>query len=143
MIMPPNPRVYSQQTVSVIVAGLPMDGFMDGTSVTVSYKGGEVDVTEGTDGPGLNMASRQGGSIKFTLRENSRSFAYLNALRLMYEGLPVATGVAVVTTGTRDIITLGNFLINRPGDRVTGDKKMAGVEFELIGITLFEVDTVV
>lgn len=143
MLTAPNTRVYNQNEVSVICAGTVIDGLMDGTPITVTYGGGEVDITEGTDGPGLNVATRQGGRIKFTLRENSRAFGFLQGLRRLHENSPVATGNCVVTTGTRDIITLGYFIIGLPGDRTTGDKKMAGVEFELVGLVIGEVDSII
>jgi hypothetical protein len=128
--------VYNQQSVSVIVGGRIMSDLMEGTSITVTHRGGEVDITEGTDGPGLNRATDQGGQIKFTLKENSADYDYLKNIRNQQAFQSEASGNVVVTTGTRDIITISDYLISLPGERTTGDKKMAGVEFTIVGLVI-------
>lgn len=138
-----NTRVYHQNDVMVFLDGRKITGLMEGTSITFTYDGGEVDKTQGTDGPGLNVATRQGGTLRFTLRENSTDYAYLQTVRRRNEASPFAISNAVVTTGTRDVLRLSYCAIGLPGERATGDKKMAGVEFSVVGLEADESPSVV
>ncbi len=128
------PTVYSQANTKVFVDGVLVRGFMDGASITCTYDGGEIEKTEGCDGPGLNMARRQGGTIKFTLRETSPSVPILSALsHLQFMADIVSPIVIEVITGGGLSYTMVECLIQQPGELSTGDKKTGGVEFTFVG----------
>ena len=125
---------YNQAGITIQVNSTPITGLMDGTPITVTFRGGEVDVTEGMDGPGLNMATRQGGSVKFTLRETSDSHALLLGLRLIQEQTQgIESNIVTVLSGARTLFTLTDAFISLPGDLTTGDKKMAGQDYTFVG----------
>jgi hypothetical protein len=128
------PVVYSQANTKVLVNGFEIRGFMDGTPITCTFDGGEIEKTEGCDGPALNMARRQGGTIKFIVRENSPSYLFLEGLqRAQYMAdTALPCNVNVITGGGR-IYELANCLIQQPGELATGDKKVGGIEFTIVG----------
>ena len=57
-------EIYNQKNNKIIFNGIATQGFADGTSITVEFVGGEADITEGTDGGGLNIATVQGIIVK-------------------------------------------------------------------------------
>jgi hypothetical protein len=130
-------KLYNQSNITILIDGVPLLGLMDGTPLVVGYKGGEVEPTEGMDGPGLNMATRQGGYIHPKLKESSLSRTALHELRRMQElaGIPVTV---TVRSGTDIVYILGEALVSLPGELSTGDKKMGGIEYKFIGTTLDE-----
>lgn len=124
-------KVYNQKNLTITIDGITMKDYMDGASVTIQWDGGEVDKTQGTDGAGINLATNQGMTIQFTLREESRSRAFLKALRLRQDN--GGAGVtAVIRTGVNVIHTLTDAYISQPAALSTGDKKMGGVQYTLI-----------
>lgn len=124
-------KVYNQKNLTITVDGVTMRDFMDGASVTIQYDGGEVDKTQGTDGAGINLATNQGMTLQFTLREESRSREFLKALRLRQDN--GGSGVTVVIrTGVNMIHTLTDAYISQPAALSTGDKKMGGVQYTLM-----------
>lgn len=124
-------KVYNQKNLTITLDGVTMQDYMDGASVTIQYDGGEVDKTQGTDGAGINLATNQGMTIQFTLREESRSRAFLKALRLRQDN--GGSGVtAVIRTGVNVLHTLTDAYISQPAALSTGDKKMGGVQYTLM-----------
>lgn len=124
-------KVYNQKNLTITIDGVTMKDYMDGASVTIQWDGGEVDKTQGTDGAGINLATNQGMTIQFTLREESRSRAFLKALRLRQDN--GGSGVtAVIRTGVNVIHTLTDAYISQPAALSTGDKKMGGVQYTLV-----------
>jgi hypothetical protein len=132
---PLSERAYNQADITVTVNGIPIQGLMEGTSVTVIPHGGEVEVTQGTDGPGLNVATKQGGEIRMTLRESSPGHAILQQLRTQQELAPVGVPV-VIFTGVGAVETLLGSLVSLPGELTTGDKKQAARIYRFVGTTL-------
>lgn len=129
---------YNQAEVTVLVDGIPWRGLADGDSIEVADIGGEADITEGTDGPGVNLATKQGGYIKIKLREDSPAQIYAKALRLVQENaLTGRSGVTVqILGGTSIFHTLHNAFISAPGALTTGGKKQGATEFKLVGTEL-------
>ena len=124
-------KVYNQKQLTITVDGITMQDYMDGASIILTYDGGEVDKTQGTDGAGINLATNQGMTVQFTLREESRSRAFLKALRLRQED--GGDGVTVVVrTGVNVMHLLTDAFISQPAALNTGDKKMGGVQYTLM-----------
>ena len=123
-------RVYNQKNTTLTVDGTTVQDFFEGASIVFTYDGGEVDKTQGTDGASVNLATKQGATIKFTLRETSRSREFLNRLNLrQYEG---GSGVTVVLRSGADVLeTLTDAYIGNPGELSTGDKKQGGIQYTM------------
>jgi hypothetical protein len=123
-------RVYNQANTTLTVDGVLIQDFAEGTSLTLTLEGGEVQKTQGTDGAGINIATNQGATVKFTLRETSRSISFLNALRLLQE--KSSEGCTVIfRTGADICFSMTDAFISRPGELSTGDKTQGTMEFTL------------
>jgi hypothetical protein len=129
---------YNQAEVTVLVDGVPMRDMGDGEHIEVADEGGEVEKTFGTDGPGVNIATRQGGYIKFKLREDSSSQPFIQNVRAVQENaLSGDSGVVVqIISGTSVLHTLINSFCSVPGALTTGGGKMGASEFKFAGTQL-------
>lgn len=124
-------QVYNQKALTVTVDGVTIMDFFEGAPVTYIWDGGEVDKTQGTDGPGINLATNQGSTLQITLRETSRSIGFLQSLRIRQEN--GGAGVTVVMrTGAQILLTMADAYIGRPGQLSTGDKRQGGIQFTLV-----------
>lgn len=123
-------KVYNQKNLSLIVDGVQIRDFAEGATFVYTFDGGEVQKTQGTDGAGVNLATNQGSTLQFTVRETSQSIAFLNTLRLTQEnGGPGA--VVVCRTGADILFTMTDAYISRPGQLSTGDKTQGSMQFIL------------
>lgn len=122
---------YNQKDLTLTIDGTTIQDFFEGASVVVTYDGGEVDKTQGTDSASINIATDQGMTLKFTLRETSRSRQYLADLRKrQYNG---GSGVTVVLRTGADVLeTMTDAYISNPGELSTGDKKMGSLQYTLM-----------
>lgn len=121
-------RLYNQKSITLTIDGVQIQDFFEGTTITYIRDGGEVDKTQGTDGAGINLATNQGATLRFTVRETSRSQIYLSALRLRQENGGNGSTI-IIRTGNDILLSMTDAFMGRPGELTTGDKKMAGVEY--------------
>ncbi len=123
--------IYRQQVTAVIFNGLPLQGLAEGASVRIKPLGGNVQVTEGTDGPGINIAAKQGHIIEVDIREDSGDHEYLmDVNRNQAEGGP---GVPLALyMGTDRVFSCAEAYVGAPGDLSTGDKKMGKQTYTFI-----------
>lgn len=118
-------QVYNQKNITLTVGGETIRGLHEGASLVITHDGGEVQKTQGTTGPGVNLATKQGMTIQFTLMEQSPSHAYLAQLRdTQYESNNGVT--IVVRTGVDVKHILNNSFLSNPGELSTGDKMQGG-----------------
>ena len=114
-------EIYNQKNTKLIFNGVPTQGFGTGTSISVEFVGGEADITEGTDGGGLNISTVQGIRITATYRETSPSVELFNAAIEAQQALS-AVNVVMLQTGANVKYTLTNALVSKPDTLSTGDK---------------------
>lgn len=114
-------KVYNQRNVSASFNGIDLKGLMDGASLTIERVGGEVEITEGTDGGGLNQATDQGVRVSLVFRETSQSIPTLETAKTLQQRTGV-TSVLVVRTGANMLVTISNAMVSNPGPLSTGDK---------------------
>lgn len=114
--------VYRQQFVAASYNGTPLQGLMDSASIRVIHRGGELDLTEGTDGGDVNIATLQGAQVEIDLRETSTAHEFLfSQNRSQTNGGPGAT--LALYTGTGRTLTCSEMFVGAPGQLATGDKK--------------------
>ena len=95
---------YSPNDVSVIVNGLPLEGFADGTFVNVEYNSDAATMVEGADGSPAIAFKRgmRGATVTFTCLQTSLANNYLNALlqtqKIAASGAATSTSHANVGT---------------------------------------------
>lgn len=123
--------VYNQASVTITVDGFPITGLHEGTSFTYIRDGGEVQKTQGTDGAAINIATDQGATLRFTLKETSASHSFLSSLkRTQARG---GSGVTVVIRTGADVLHLmNNAYVSNPGELASGDKTQAGIEYTIM-----------
>ena len=114
-------EIYNQKNTKLIFNGVPNQGFGTGTSISVEIVGGEADITEGTDGGGLNISTVQGIRITATYRETSPSVELFNAAIEAQQALSTVN-VVMLQTGANVKYTLTNALVSKPDTLSTGDK---------------------
>jgi hypothetical protein len=122
--------LYSQKNLSISINGYTIQDYYEGEAVTVKMEGGEVGRTEGADGCSINLATTQGCTITFTIRETSRSMAMVTGLFLAQYESGIGYTV-VIRTGADILITLQNAYIGQNGEISTGGKRMGGRTFTL------------
>lgn len=125
-------EIYNQKNNKVVFNGITLQGYANGTSITVEYVGGEVAITEGTDGGGLNIATDQGMRIQVTLRETSPSIDVIETARLLQNQLSTPN-VVLLQTGANVKYTITNALVSRPETLSTGDKEQGSVQYTFVG----------
>jgi hypothetical protein len=121
---------YNQKNLSIIINGYQVQDLHEGAAVTITQDGGEVSKTEGCDGASINLATTQGSTVSFTLRETSRSMHMVHGLFMSQYESGVGYTV-IVRTGADNLITMTNAFIGQAGELSTGDKRMGGRTFTL------------
>lgn len=71
-------KVYNQKNMSLTIDGVNIQDFHEGATFVYTWDGGEVDKTRAPTGAGINIATNQGATLQFTLRETSRSIKFLS-----------------------------------------------------------------
>lgn len=123
--------VYRQQWIAAAYNGIPLQGMHEGGSIVVRPRGGEVDLTEGTDGGDVNLATDQGIEIEITLRETSYVHEMLFSQHLSQgRGGPGAT--ISLYTGTGRVLTATECFVGMPGELSTGDKKQGSHAYRFV-----------
>lgn len=125
-------EIYNQKNNKVIFNGIVLQGLANGTSIEVEFVGGEVEITEGTDGGGLNIATDQGIRIGVTLRETSPSIDVIETARTLQNQLSTPN-LVMLQTGADVKYTVTNALVSRPDSLSTGDKQQGSVKYTFVG----------
>jgi hypothetical protein len=124
-------EIYNQKNTKVILNGIATQGYAEGTSITVEFVGGEADISEGTDGGGLNIATVQGIRVTASYRETSPSNDLLSAAIEAQQNLST-TNVVLLQTGANVKYTLTNALVSKPETLSTGDKKQGSQTYTFV-----------
>lgn len=125
-------EIYNQRNNKLIWNGVALSGYAPDTSISVEFVGGEVDITEGTDGGGLNIATTQGIRVTLALRETSPSAELLNA-SIELQQLLSTTGVLMLQTGANVKYTITNALVSKPDTLSTGGKTQGSQTYTFVG----------
>lgn len=124
-------EIYNQKNTKVIFNGIATQGYAEGTSITVEFVGGEADISEGTDGGGLNIATVQGIRVTASYRETSPSNDLFGTAIEAQQNLST-TNVVMVQTGANVKYTLTNALVSKPDTLSTGDKKQGSQTYTFV-----------
>lgn len=117
----PRKEIYNQKNTKLIFNGIVTKGFGPDTSITVEFVGGEADISEGTDGGGLNIATVQGIKVSATYRETSPSVDLFDAAIEAQQNLST-TNVVMLQTGANVKYTLPGALVSKPDNLSSGGK---------------------
>lgn len=131
-------EIYNQKNTKIIFNGVVAQGYGEGTSIQVEWVGGEADISEGTDGGGLNIATVQGMRISATFRETSPSVDLFDAAIEAQQSLST-TNVVMLQTGASVKYTLLNALVSKPENLSTGDKKQGTQTYTFVATQIVKV----
>lgn len=131
-------EIYNQKNTKIIFNGVTTQGFGEGTSIQVEWVGGEADISEGTDGGGLNIATVQGIRISASYRETSPSVNLFDAAIEAQQSLST-TNVVLLQTGASVKYTLLNALVSKPDNLSTGDKKQGTQTYTFVATQVIKV----
>lgn len=129
-------EIYNQKNTKIIFNGVATQGFGPDTSISVEIVGGEADITEGTDGGGLNIATLQGIRITATYRETSPSVDMFNAAIDAQQTLST-TNVVLLQTGANVKYTLTNALVSKPETLSSGGKTQGTQTYTFVATQFF------
>lgn len=129
-------EIYNQKNTKIIFNGVATQGFGPDTSISVEFVGGEADITEGTDGGGLNIATLQGIRITATYRETSPSVDMFNAAIDAQQTLST-TNVVLLQTGANVKYTLTNALVSKPDTLSSGGKTQGTQTYTFVATQFF------
>lgn len=122
---------FIQPFVTATYNGHVLSRYADGDSISVEPVGGEVELTEGTDGSSVNIATDQGIRIRIRLRETSPDHEMLYQQHLSQQhGGPGAE--LVLYTGTGRTLTASDCFVSLPGSLSTGGKMMGSHEYTFV-----------
>ena len=131
-------EIYNQKNTKLIFNGVETKGFGPDTSITVEKVGGEVDITEGTDNGGLNIATVQGIRIQATYRETSPSIDLFKAAMDLQQTFSTPN-VVMLQTGANVKYTLTNALVSKPETLSTGGKTQGTQTFTFVATDYIEI----
>ena len=131
-------EIYNQKNTKIIFNGIATQGFAESASIQVEFVGGEADITEGTDGGGLNIATVQGIKISATYRETSPSIDMFDAA-IEAQQAASTTNVVLLQTGANVKYTLTNALVNKPDNLSSGDKKQGSQTYTFVATQFIRV----
>ena len=117
-------ETYSPKRVEVIVAGVPMKGFADGTFVTVARANDSFATNVGADGEVSRTASAdRTGTVTLTLQQTSDSNDFLSGLMTADElTLAGQFPFLLKDTNGRTILESPCAWINKPADSEFGNE---------------------
>lgn len=124
-------EIYNQKNTKLIFNGIATSGMGEGSTIQVEFVGGEADISEGTDGGGLNIATVQGIKVSATYRETSSSVDLFDAA-IDAQQSSGTTSVVLLQTGANIKYTLFNALVNKPDNLSTGDKKQGSQTYTFV-----------
>lgn len=124
-------EIYNQKNTKLIFNGVTTQGFGPDDSISVEIIGGEADITEGTDGGGLNIATVQGIRITANYRETSPSVDLFDAAIEAQQSLST-TNVVLLQTGANVKYTLTNALVSKPDTLSSGGKTQGTLTYTFV-----------
>jgi hypothetical protein len=111
-------KTYNPADVSIIFAGIPIEGIADGTFVTVARNNPSYNMSIGSDGEGVRAKSNdRGGTVTLTLMQSSVSNDALSAVSLLDEASGDGIGPLLVKDNSgRTICGAETAWIQKPAD---------------------------
>ena len=130
-------EIYNQKNTKLIFNGVETQGFAPETSITVEKIGGEVEITEGTDNGGLNIATVQGIKITAAYRETSPSHDLFKAA-IDLQQIMSTPNLVLLQTGANVKYTLTNALVSKPESLSTGGKTQGTIQYTFVATDFVE-----
>lgn len=130
-------KSYAPDKVAVIIAGVPLTGFADGTFVTVSRNSDTFTPVIGADGEvARTKSSDRSGTIVVTLMQSSNGNDLLSGLHVADEAsMTGAFPAAITDTEGRTVLMSDTCWIQKPADSEYG-KELGSREWTIYAANL-------
>jgi hypothetical protein len=111
-------KSFDPAQVSIIFAGIPIEGFADGTFITAARDNPSFTKVVGSDGEGARSKSNDtGGSVTVTLMQTSLSNDALSAIMALDEATGDGVGPLLIKDGLgRTLISAESAWLEKPAD---------------------------
>jgi len=123
-------NIYMQQRHTLIIDGVPINGFAEGDYIRVKLDGNAAQRTQGGDGPTMNLTVKQGGQLNISLLPTSPALGTLYALREKQHTNPRLFSV-VLMSGVEEVITASGCAFGDLPEFSTGGPTMQPRQFSL------------
>jgi len=111
-------KSYNPADVSIIFAGIPIEGFADGTFIVAARDNPSFNKTVGADGEGARAKSNDtGGTVTLTLMQTSISNDALSARAVLDEASGDGVGPLLIKDGSgRTLVVAESAWVQKPAD---------------------------
>jgi hypothetical protein len=123
-------NIYMQARHTLVIDGVPVQGFAEGDFLQVKIDGNAAERTKGGDGPAMNISTHQGGNITISLLPVSPALGTLYGIREAQRSNPRMFSV-VIMSGTEEIITAAGCAFGDLPQFATGGPTQSARQFSL------------
>lgn len=102
----PRISLYAQNRHTLILDGVPIQGFGEGDFIDIKQDGNAAERTLGADGPSMNLSTEQGGTLTIGLKPTSPAIGTMYALRKQQSRNPRLFSIVLIS-GVEEIISAG------------------------------------
>lgn len=131
----PRINLYAQNRHTLVIDGVPIQGFADGDFISVKLNGGAAEITPGADGPSMNLSTEQGGMLTLSLKPTSPAIGTLYALRKQQQQNPRLFSVVLIS-GVEEIINAGGCAFGELAEFSTGGPTMQPRQFPIAALQI-------
>ena len=121
-------NIYLQQRHTVILDGVPIQGFAEGDWMGIKLEGAGASRSKGGDGPAMNVTTDQGGQITVTLNPTSPALGFFYGLRDAQKISPRFFSI-IVMSGVGEVLMASGCAMGELAQIKSGGPTMQGREF--------------
>ena len=121
-------NIYLQARHSLIIDGVPIQGFAEGDWMEIKLEGAAATRTKGGDGPSMNITADQGGSITISLKPTSPALGSLYGLRDAQKINPRFFSI-ILMSGVGEVVMASGCAMGEPAQIKGGGPAMQAREF--------------
>lgn len=136
--------LYSQNRHTLIIDGIPIDGFADGDYIQIKEDGNAATRSFGGDGPSMSIATDQGGNLTLGLYPNSPVIGALYTMRKQQKENPRLFNI-ILLSGVDELINFNGCAFGDQPQLGSGGPTMQPRQFsfECLKIVMDESGTIV
>lgn len=128
-------NIYLQNIHTLVVDGFPITDFDEGDWIEWESMGNEGSITEGGDGPAMNISTEQGGRVTIKLKPTSPALGVMYELREAQRTNPRFITI-VLLTGVQEVISASGCSFGKLAARTSGGPKMTPATFNFAALKI-------
>jgi len=123
-------NLYAQNRHTLVVDGVPIQGFAEGDFLSVKLDGNAAERSQGADGPSMSLSTAQGGNITMSLQPTSPALGAMYALRDQQARDPRMFSIVLIS-GVEELINAGGCAFGDLPQFLTGGPTMQPRQFSI------------